>query len=133
LLQVDGQSGPEAELDPAPGDLISGDCLVGQDRRVAQRDLRHARRQSQRGGAGGDRGNGRPGLEPRSRWVGPIAEVIRHRRHIETEGLDSQKPVEELRPGHAGYEHYLKPQVVAHGADATASREFVILTSSSIM
>ena len=59
--------------------------------------------------------------------------MIRHRGYIETEGLDSQKPVEELRPGHAGYQQYLKPQLVAHGADATASHEFVILASSSIM
>ncbi len=109
--RVHQHAGAEPELQPPSGDVIDGDRLVGQHARAAQRDLGHARGQSDRRGVGGHRGQRGPGLEPGCGRVGPVDEVVPQLDDVEPGVLHPPDPVPVLGPRHVGQRQDVEPQV----------------------
>ena len=114
VRRVADEPGPEPDLEPALRDVIEGHRAAGEDGRVPERDLGHARRETDGARRPGQSGQRRPALEPRARRVGPVHEMVRQRRDLEPEPLEAGDPLDEHVPRHVGQAQDLETHAARH-------------------
>lgn len=112
---VAGQADAQPQIQAPMGDVIHGQRLKREHRRLPQRELADAGRDPDARGRLRDRRRQRPGLEPGRRRMAPVNEVIRDPGNIEPECLEALVAGEQLVPRHVGQGDRVELQIMRHG------------------
>ena len=114
VRRVVHEAGAETELDATVRDLVEGQHLASQHRRISKRDLGDRRRQPDRRrriGEGGQRG---PRLEPWRFRSRPVDKVIGQRGDFDAQLLEPQDALSELGPRDVREQQDVEAEWIAH-------------------
>jgi hypothetical protein len=111
---IDHQAGPQADVEPAAGDVIGRQRLQRKVGGVPQGNLGDQGRQANPGGCLGNGGNLGPQLEPRPLVPGPIDKMVGEADAVEPELLDLAAAAQEFGPGHVWQHEHGKSESVRH-------------------